>query len=118
MQTSGEATCRGVAIWASTILGRNVTFKDCARRPVFTKLANAMSVFDAAKAVGVRPQTMAHYHVAQGADVKRQAAEVLAAPPKARTVGTKRRVETVHHACMSSSDSFVSFALDFGHRCG
>ncbi len=71
------ATCMGAAKWVSGILGRSVTFKDLARRPVFTKLANEMSVFDAAKAVGVRPQTIGRYHRASHSDVSRRAAEVL-----------------------------------------
>lgn len=71
------ATCRGAALWVRAELGRDVTFKDCARRPVFTKLANAMSAYDAAKAVGVRAQTIQHYHRAVEGNVLRQAAEVL-----------------------------------------
>ena len=55
-----------------------MTFKDCARRPVFTRLANALSIHDAAKAVGVAPRTMDRYHVAESDDVKARAAKVLA----------------------------------------
>ena len=73
------ATCRGVSHWLRTIVNRKLTFKDCARRVVFTKLANsnAVSSHDAAKAMGVRPRTIDRYHVA-GADVRDRAAEILA----------------------------------------
>ena len=73
------ATVRGVALWVRQVLGRKVTFKDCARRVVFTKLANSkhVSLHDAAKAVGVRPRTMDRYHV--GADnIQDRAAAILA----------------------------------------
>ncbi len=75
---------RGLAQWVGAGVGRAVTFKDCARRPVFTRLVNALSVHDAARAVGVIPRTMDKYHVAGLRDVTTRAADVLAqVAPKA-----------------------------------
>lgn len=71
------SSCRGAAKWAGDLLGRPLTFKDCARRPVFTKLANSLSSYDAAKAMGVKPQTLANYHRASSSSVNHQAANVL-----------------------------------------
>ena len=68
---------KGVVSWVRVVLGRPVKFKDCARRPVFTRLANALNVHDVAKAVGVVPRTMDRYHVANEEDVTSRAAAVL-----------------------------------------
>ena len=69
---------RGIAQWVRAAVGRPLTFKDCARRPVLTRLANALSVHDAAKAMGVAPRTIDRYHAADGPAVSSKAAAVLA----------------------------------------
>ena len=53
-------------------------FKDRARRVVLTKPdnSNAVSSYDAAKAMGLRPRTIDRYHVAS-AQMRERAAEVL-----------------------------------------
>ena len=73
-----RATYRGVAKWVSTVVGRKLSFKSIARQVVMTKLANAdgISTHDAAKHVGVVPQTLAVYHQ-KGKKVKTQAAMLL-----------------------------------------
>ena len=68
---------RGVADWASTVLGRALTFKDLSRRPVVSALVDQMGTHRAARAVGMRPRTTENYHRAEDDDVRRQAAEVL-----------------------------------------
>jgi hypothetical protein len=78
MQAPSTHTCAGVALWVSQLIGRKVTFKDCARRPVFTKLVNAMPSYDAAKSVGVQPQSLLPYHRAVASEIKAQAARIMA----------------------------------------
>ena len=73
---AGYATYRGVAEWVRGELGRALVFKDLARRPVTTHLANALGTTDAAKALGIREKTVARYH-RSGGDLMRWAAEVV-----------------------------------------
>ena len=68
---------KGAAAWASKVLERKVTFKDCSRRPLVTRLTDAMGVVAAAKVVGIRPNTVQRYHKADRYDLQRQAATVL-----------------------------------------
>ena len=58
------STYRGVAEWVSKVVGRNLTFRQCSRNVVFTKLANDQSTSDSDKAkfMGVCPKTIAVYH--------------------------------------------------------
>ena len=72
-----EATFKGTINWARKELGRPITFKDCARRPVFTRLLGKMGAHDAAKAVGVVPQTMDRYYAGDPQGVLVKAAEVF-----------------------------------------
>ena len=69
---------RGIALWARAEVGRPITFKDCARRPVLTRLANALPVHEAARAVGVAPRTIDRYHTSNAAEVSTRAAIILA----------------------------------------
>ena len=39
-KAAAYASCKGAAAWASEKVGRVLTFKDCARRAVISKLAN------------------------------------------------------------------------------
>ena len=73
-----DSSFKGSVAWARKVLARPVTFRDCARCPVFTRLVNAMGAHDAARAVGVVPRTMDHYHVAQPDNVWVRAAVILA----------------------------------------
>ena len=70
------STIRGAATWARTVVGRAVTSKDLGRRPVMTRLGNALGSYEAAKAMGVANRTVERYHVA-GGDVNKRAAEAL-----------------------------------------
>lgn len=71
------AMFRGVARWVSATLGRKVTFKDCARRPVATTLADCLPLHQAAKALGVHANTLGVYHRSASNVVANAAAEVL-----------------------------------------
>ena len=71
-------TFKGMIEWTREVIGRPVTFRDCARKAVFTRLVNKMGAHDAARAVGVVPRTMDRYHVAQPMDVAYRAAKILA----------------------------------------
>ena len=70
-------TYRGVADWVSKIVGRSLTFRQCSRNVVFTKLANdpCASDNDKAKFMGVSPKTIAVYH--KTSDEKRFACSVV-----------------------------------------
>ncbi len=69
------------------LLGRKVTFKDLARRVVFTKLANndEISAADAAKHMGVQKDTIMVYHQ-KGKETSDQAARILSALPKKQSL--------------------------------
>ncbi len=62
-------------------LGRKLDFKDCARRVVFTKLANdpRISDEDAAKYMHVNKRTVSTYHQSNQ-DAKWRAADILSKP--------------------------------------
>ena len=61
---TGEASYRGVYTWVRTIIKRDVTFKDLARRVCMTKLANHPDISDEdiAKYIKINKKTVQVYH--------------------------------------------------------
>ena len=58
------ATLRGAAKWASDLLKRKLTFKQCSRNVVMTKLANSRDVseYDTVAHMNVAVRTVQRYH--------------------------------------------------------
>ena len=69
---------RGAAEWASSVVGRPLTFKQMSRQVVITKLANAaeLSAYDATSYVGIQPRTIQSYHRTSSAK-RAKASELL-----------------------------------------
>ena len=71
------ASFKGAAAWASTVVGRKLTYKEMSRNVAMTKLANSeLSKYDSCAYMHVQPKILEKYHKTS-AKKRDRASEIL-----------------------------------------
>ena len=107
------ATYRGAADWVSQVVKRPLTFRQCSRNVVFTKLANdaATSVEDKAKFMGVTPKTVSVYHKTSSA--KRFACSEVVCKVHIDDVKVEENLHTTDAVKTETDDDGLADVMEF-----